>query len=271
MYECPICDRDFNSLRSCQQHMSDTGHFRRYDCETCHRDFPNRHAAAQHMNALDHWAPTFPCDTCDLEFSSESGADRHMEANGHYRHYCKTCDRRFNSDNNLRMHLNSHVHRGKNMKCPFCQIAYTTASGLSHHLETGSCSRAPSLNRDTLYKAIRQRDAGGLITNRQIEWRDEQHLDYQATDRAFNGNCWECYICHSGFGSKTGLNQHLNSPRHKEKVYKCPNTVGGCRKLFVSLAGLFGHLESEQCSFMRFEHVQAHATRILDSRRMISF
>ncbi|KAG5922929.1 hypothetical protein E4U42_005134 [Claviceps africana] len=224
-----------------------------YECDTCYREFATHQAVCQHMNALDHWAPVYPCETCDYEFRFEEDARDHMETYGHYRHYCKSCDRHFMNENCLR------------------QASYTTASGLSHHLETGSCSRAPSLNRETILRAIRQRDAHGLITNRQIEWRDEEHLDYKATNQAFNGVNWECYLCHREFGSRNGLNQHLSSPRHKEKAYKCPNTRGGCQKLFASLAALFGHLESEQCSFMRFENVQKQAKRILDSRKMISF
>ncbi|KAG6030298.1 hypothetical protein E4U41_000130 [Claviceps citrina] len=194
-----------------------------------------------------------------------------MKNYGHYKAYCAACDRHFSSENSLRMHMNSRVHRGRNIACPFCQAPYTTASGLSHHLESGSCSRAPSLNRESILRAIRERDTCGLITNRQIGWHDEEDAEYEASNKAFNGSYWECYLCHSEFTTMRGLTQHINSPRHKQKVYKCPNTRGGCPKLFVSLAGLFGHLESEQCAFMRFEQVQTHAARILDGRRMISF
>ncbi|KAG6008282.1 hypothetical protein E4U21_004744 [Claviceps maximensis] len=271
MYECPLCTRSFNTASACQQHINDTGHYPRVECETCYRDFPNRHAAVQHMNALDHWAPKFPCDTCDLEFFSEDAADSHMGDYGHWRHYCKACDRRFMNENNLRHHLNSRTHRGRSIDCPFCKAGYTTASGLTHHLETGSCPVASRVNRESILRTIRDRDPGGFITNRQIAWHNEQDLGYEATDQAYNGDSWECYLCLCEFSTRRGLNQHLNSPRHKEKVYKCPNKRSGCPKLFVSLAGLFGHLESEQCSFMRFEHVQKHATRILNSRKMISF
>lgn len=88
---------------------------------------------------------------------------------------------------------------------------------------------------------------------------------------AYNGYAWECYICHSQFSSLHGLNMHLNSPRHKEKVYHCLNHRGGCPKQFVSLAGLFNHLESETCSFIWFDKVQQHVGRILDGQRLIAF
>ncbi|KAG6079707.1 hypothetical protein E4U30_000812 [Claviceps sp. LM220 group G6] len=269
-YECGICDRAFATPRGRTQHANSTGHHPQYDCDYCDDEFYDSNEEWAHKQTYGHWSPNIKCETCSLLFRSDAEANRHMQQHGHYKNYCKPCDRHFENENNLRQHLNSRVHRGQNMQCPFCKTGFTTASGVSHHLETGSCPRAPSLNRETLLRAIRERDPGGLITNKMIGWRDEQVGQYEATSRAWNGMSWECYLCHSGFSSKVGLNQHLNSPRHKDKVYKCPNKRGGCEKVFVSLAALFSHLESESCSFMRFEQVQQQATRILDSGRMIS-
>ena len=154
------------------------------------------------------------------------------------------------------------------MSCPYCKETYVTASGLSHHLETGSCPNAPHLNRESIHRIIRKRDPSGLITKKQITYGDS-NVTYSATDRAFNGNDWECYICHQIFGKITSLEQHLNSPKHKQKVYHCPN--GRCEKEFVSLAGLFQHLESESCAFMRFERVQKEVGKVFSSNRMIAF
>lgn len=118
---------------------------------------------------------------------------------------------------------------------------------------------------------VRERDPYGVITNKQIGWHEDETVRYEATSRAFNGSYWECYICHSEFNSSNGLNMHLNSPKHKQKVYHCPNKRGGCGKQFVSLAALFNHLESEKCSYMRFEKVQQRVGTILDGRKLISF
>ncbi|OAA37880.1 Zinc finger, double-stranded RNA binding protein [Metarhizium rileyi] len=202
------------------------------------------------------------------QFRTETAAENHMKAQGHYQNYCKACDRHFQNANNFQMHLNSRVHRGSNVPCPFCGIGFTTASGLSHHLETGSCNKAPSLNREKILALIRRRDPRGLITNKQIGWHDEGAATYEASGEA---HAWECYLCHGEFGTLHGLNMHLNSPKHKQKVYHCPNKRGACGKQFVSLAGLFHHLESESCAFIRFEKVQQHVGTILDTRRMIAF
>lgn len=140
--------------------------------------------------------------------------------------------------------MNSKTHRGTDIKCPFCRTGFVTPSGVSHHLETGSCPNASNMNRHSIARIVQRRDVNGLIANKQIEWHDSQNLHYQATNQAWNGQSWECYLCHRGYGSVRALNQHLNSPAHAQKAYHCPNSRG-CFKEFATLASLFNHLESE--------------------------
>lgn len=162
--------------------------------------------------------------------------------------------------------MNSKTHRGAKIACPFCKTAFVSASGLSHHLETGSCPRAANLNRKTIHHMLQQVDVSGVVTNKQIEWhKEEPHITYSASDRAFNGDAWECYMCHRRFSLRNGLNQHLNSPVHQQRVYHCPNRAGRCVKRFVTLAGLFNHLESESCEFIRFEKVQQVQQQLNDA------
>ena len=154
--------------------------------------------------------------------------------------------------------------------CPFCKVNYVSASGLAHHLETGSCVRAPQLNRDTILRIVRERDPHGVITNKQLTWHDGTRVTYSATERAWNGDAWECYMCHREFNTANSLNQHLNSPAHQQAVYHCPNHR--CGKEFKALAGLFNHLESETCAFMRFEKVQTQVGNVFNSSsRMLTF
>lgn len=125
------------------------------------------------------------------------------------------------------------------------------------------------MNREKILQIIRERDPKHLITNKQITWQDTQTKRYSANDSAWNGSGWSCGFCSREFRSRTALNQHFNSPIHQQKVYRCPNR--GCRKEFTSLAGLFGHLESESCAFMKFETVQKQVGRVVGSSRMIAF
>ncbi len=103
------------------------------------------------------------------------------------------------------------MHRGTDIKCPFCCSNFTTATGLVHHLERGSCPYASDLNRDEIYRFVRSKDPNGLISKKLIGWKGESNVTYQVSGRAWNGDAWECYFCHRGFGTATSLEQHLNS------------------------------------------------------------
>lgn len=65
------------------------------------------------------------------------------------------------------------------------------------------------------------------------------------------------------------MNNHVNSPTHKEKVYHCPGRM--CGREFRALAALFNHLESETCGAVRFDTVQRNVGDMLSGRRLIKF
>ena len=113
-------------------------------------------------------------------------------------------------------------------------------------------------------------DPKGIITLKQITWHEGTRGTDEATDMAFNGSGWECYMCHRAFTTRHPLDQHLNSPAHRQEACRCPNGQK-CGKEFVALAALFNHQESESCAFMRFEKVQTQGGQILSSNRMITF
>jgi uncharacterized CHY-type Zn-finger protein len=152
-------------------------------------------------------------------------------------------------------------------RCRFCWVDCISASGLTQHLESGNCPYAPHTTRQSILDSVRARDPYGRVTDQDIEWGREDMVHYSATQFAFNGGFWECYLCHKEFNSRHALNSHLNSPTHKQKVYYCPN----CEKRFVILGGLLNHLESETCRFMRFDTVQQKVTDVIHGQRLLNF
>ena len=164
-------------------------------------------------------------------------------------------------------HLHSNVHQDSSVSCPFCSRKFTTASGVSHHLETGTCPNTSGMNRKSIYQFIAQRDRAGVVTNKAIGWYDDESWD---TDNAYNGNYYECYICHREFNRQRDLDQHLYSPTHQQEIYHCPN--GKCAKQFKTLAAMFNHLESESCGFAKFGRVNQCVDRLFASgQRQIGF
>ncbi|KAF0320261.1 hypothetical protein GQ607_012523 [Colletotrichum asianum] len=274
VFTCGTCWREFPAgWESRQQHFDATGHREPlYECDTCDRYCSSRSGIDQHMNALDHWADSvssdsdvYGCDDCSDVFSEE-GDLRYHEQQYHY--YCDPCNRYFESRNNLNQHLNSRIHRTSSLQCPFCKQTRATATGLINHLEQGGCPNAP-LNREKLYEAVRRRDPNGIISKKLLAWPGS--TTYAATAKTWNPKvrAYECYLCHNRYRALEHLNQHLNSPVHKQKLYHCPNSR--CGKEFTLLAAVISHLESESCKFMRFDAVQQNVERIIDPGRMISF
>ncbi|KAI3324226.1 hypothetical protein HD806DRAFT_62966 [Xylariaceae sp. AK1471] len=267
-WNCDTCDRVFGSWQALNQHAAALGHRRElydpdplYPCDRCGAVYRSEAAVNAHMRTYNHWK--YRCSCCSLTGPTEAGIKQH-EIEDHL--WCSVCSRIFQSYNNIKMHLNSQIHRGKSVKCIFCPLPFTTVAGLAHHLETGSCANAPSLNRDELYKAIRRHDPSGVITKKLIGWQGSTH--YEATAQTWNGDYYECYFCHREFNTLPSLNQHLQSPIHQQKLYHCPNP--GCAKEFTSLAAVCNHLESESCSFMRFQDVQGKFQGIMSGNRLIT-
>lgn len=209
------------------------------------------------------------CDTCTRTFNSFRASEQHMDARGHWAHYCAPCRRKFDNSNNLRMHLNSRTHRGANVSCPFCQRAFTSASGVSHHLETGSCPNARCVNRESIFTTLRQRDRNGIITNNLLEWHGE--AETWSIDNAWNGHTYQCYLCRRQFAAMGDLDRHLKSPAHMQEIYHCPNKMR-CGSQFKTLAAMFNHLESESCGFIKFSGVQSNVGGFLaGNQRLIGF
>ncbi|WXC65157.1 hypothetical protein SNK03_010965 [Fusarium graminearum] len=267
-YYCPDCDRHFHSGRKARdQHCLATGHaLPQFDCDTCSFCFDDEYDRCEHMNLEMHWAHNvLECRMCYLRAVSKDEISKH-EIELH--NYCADCERQFSNLNCIRQHLNGKIHRVSTVNCPFCKAKCGTATGLSCHLERGSCPRVP-MNRKKLYKYVRNRDPAGVIVNKRLEWHGER--TYEINPRlAWNhwAKTYECYLCHKLHSSLHGLKLHLESPKHQQKLYHCLNPT--CRKEFATLAALINHLESESCKILRFQQAQRGISSIVDPNRMIS-
>ncbi|PHH90137.1 hypothetical protein CDD83_4419 [Cordyceps sp. RAO-2017] len=267
-FECGTCGKGFpGGWRARESHCNATGHARpAFECDVCPRWFNSQLACNQHMMDTGHW-PTveqYECGFCRDTWSTEEQRDEH-ERRDH--NYCAECDRCFMSYNNLTMHLRSHAHRGRPVECPFCRRHFAAAAGLTNHLETGACTHAADLDRDAMYRFVRRKDPCGLLSKDLVGWDGSD--EYRASDRAWNGAAYECYLCHREFALLAGLNQHLNSPRHQQPLYHCPNQ--NCCMDFRSLAAIINHLESEACGCTRFDTVQRKIGDLVTGDRMITF
>ncbi|KAI4269646.1 MAG: hypothetical protein L6R35_006675 [Caloplaca aegaea] len=246
MPEC--CGRNFtaNGIRN---HLDNSAyHANEIECHWCYARWPThgRKARLAHEQSL-HW---LACDSCSYIFRTEEELQAHKDEE-HPPNYCYGCKRRFQNLNNLNMHLKSSVHAGKNAKCPWCPNKFTNLTGVCLHLESGACPSG--INRQKIDQYCREVDPNHIFTNKQIGWHQNDSVSASlATDAAWDGYWYRCYLCQNGFRSLSGLNQHLTSPVHRQKIYHCPR----CRREYTALSGLVNHLESESCGAFRFDGSQ---------------
>ncbi|KAF4630250.1 hypothetical protein G7Y89_g7885 [Cudoniella acicularis] len=184
------------------------------------------------------------CYPCDKYFNTQNGYSMHMEHNTAHKDLDWECE-----------HMHSRIHAGADMQCPFCKRSFATASGVTIHLESGSCSSG--LNRHKINDMVRRLDRNNVITRPMITMPGYDRVETIATSRAWNGSGFECYLCTKQFNSLHSLNNHLKSPAHEQKIYRCPNRQ--CGREYKLLSGLVQHVESESCGLMRFSQVQRQA------------
>ncbi|KAK4182043.1 hypothetical protein QBC35DRAFT_510683 [Podospora australis] len=269
MFECGTCGKVFPAgWQARENHCNSTGHEPpEFECFVCDEYFDDNWDCSEHMRDSNHLPNEYSECTfreCIEVFWDDEDAVDH-EVHDHW--YCGDCKRDFQDLNSIKQHRNSRAHRGQDIKCPSCKQGYTTATGLTHHLERGACPKASHLNRDQIYNFVRIKDPNGLISKKLLAWAGSD-ITHEATERAWNGRSWECYICHRGFNTLKSLNQHLASPTHQQTLYHCPNR--NCGSDFKSLAAIINHLESESCGAMRFEQVQTKITSIVSSNRLLT-
>ncbi|KAG2153536.1 uncharacterized protein EDB93DRAFT_222754 [Suillus bovinus] len=274
MTYCSRCDRSFYSWSAYHQHIRDSSNH--WECQSCSIDFESWLGLKEHyvqspyhdycqycdkhfdssFELQDHYEDEhYYCGSCEKVLKNALGLHEHNRQK-HANVYCVPCKRLFQSPSNLHSHLNSSTHRPKDIICPFngCDLGFTNKSALILHLESGSCRSG--VNRRVVDNWVRANDRSNVITNpaRLITAGERANVKLIATEQSWNGEAYECVLCHSQFRTLMNLNRHLDSPRHQEKVYRCP--LNTCQKHFASLSGLCQHIESERCGVTKFRAVQ---------------
>ena len=175
--------------------------------------------------------------------------------------YCTDCKRSFQNESNLRHHLNSKLHQPAKHHCPGrgCNKSFVSPAALTLHFESGTC---PSrMMREQLNRLVVCADTNNYITNPSrlitgpLGWNEPPpSATTWATELSRNGDVYECFLCNATFRTLAWLNQHLQSPRHEDKIYRCPKA--DCRTEFVTLSGLCQHVEGGSCGVRMFRRVR---------------
>ena len=131
----------------------------------------------------------------------------------------------FQNKRDLYTHWKSTTHATQQYTCPGndCSKAFGTPSAVIQHLESGAC--VSGMTRQRVNRMAIAADRGAVITNPARIAADNERLSMPepvATTAWFNGSSYECIICHRTCRTLVGLNRHLRSPAHSEKILKSP-------------------------------------------------
>ncbi|PIL25652.1 transcription factor [Ganoderma sinense ZZ0214-1] len=282
MPRCDRCDRWFRTAQALEQHKDDSS--MHHICYDCNKDFALNTALIQHFTQsprhhycrscdehFDDWDDLYDhydeahyyCRICNQVYESEPGLHEHRRI-VHADEYCVPCKRMFRDTNALRHHQRSTLHQGRTIACPMrgCSRSFVSRAALVLHLESGGC---PSrITRDMVNRIVAKLDKHGVLTDSARllgsgsggSGNGQETVTVTgawATARAWNGARYECYLCHRTFAALPDLNQHLNSPAHASRAYRCPGAWRGCGATFRTLSGFCQHVESEQCGVHRFK------------------
>ena len=172
--------------------------------------------------------------------------------------YCPECGAFFVTGHKLHQHLLATGYGGPVVRCPGkkCRKSFASGAALVLHLESGACRSR--VTRQKINRAAARHDTQHIITIPSRMLAYAQHgtapsvVSTLATERSWNGQAYECFLCHREFKTLVGLNDHLRSPVHEERMYRCPLGYAGCGAEFKALSALCQHVESETCGIRRF-------------------
>ncbi|EKM52223.1 uncharacterized protein PHACADRAFT_260453 [Phanerochaete carnosa HHB-10118-sp] len=245
---CHDCGKDFPSERGLTQHYVQSP--RHHYCQRCDSHFDTPYDLQDHY-VSDHWY----CSLCNKIFDSKLGLQEHNRQS-HW--YCATCGRSFASENNLMQHKRTHLP--KTVQCPGrnCTRAFASHADLVLHWESGTCPSGVTrqLVNDTAAKNDRYRlitDARRLIQGPDGGYTPRGSVTTWATQASWNGSAYECVLCHCTYPKLARLNEHLQSPVHDERMYKCPTALEGCAAQFRTLSAVVQHIESGKCGVRKFQ------------------
>ncbi|TFK75427.1 hypothetical protein BDN72DRAFT_892375 [Pluteus cervinus] len=276
---CTQCRRAFVDEHALEQHIRNRPDHNY--CMDCNRRFVDNHALQQHNSAVHQRSDTDSepdlsdastsysetseeddvepyCLSCNRRFNDTMSLYLHL-ANNSRHNWCFICSRDFSSPSALAQHSASAAHRDRSICCPLCGQGFKVPSSIPMHIESGACQEGITRHHVTAavhnMKIIPSISASRLLTGPTSSvYRMQPAISYIATEQAFTGTAFECYLCHKQFKQLRALNAHLDSAAHDDDEFKCPNRR--CNKEFTLISALIQHIESEACGVARFRQVE---------------
>ena len=133
-YECPHCEKSFNSQRDRKRHI-DCRHLKTKDksCDMCDYKTVRGTNLLYHIQSV-HEGIRYNCDECSFQATTLGNVNVHKKIKHQgLRYRCDQCDHSVTSYNNLLKHKKS-KHEGVQYSCKICDYKVKTEETLLNHM-----------------------------------------------------------------------------------------------------------------------------------------
>uniref|UniRef100_A0A6P7EZL7 Zinc finger protein 493-like n=1 Tax=Diabrotica virgifera virgifera TaxID=50390 RepID=A0A6P7EZL7_DIAVI len=142
-FKCPICDKQFTTIRPAYEHQYSHGKETPFECNICGKKFHTSVSARNHKIEAHYEMLTgqkyekFDCKICNKHYANHSGLAHH-----NFRHHkelckqmpalCDICGKSFSTKSQMMNHKLTHTQE-TSYSCQLCSKKFTRAAGLKQH------------------------------------------------------------------------------------------------------------------------------------------
>ncbi|XP_073832616.1 uncharacterized protein [Musca autumnalis] len=219
-YPCTTCQRNFMSVRSLTEHITNKHpEVEKHKCDQCDKTFVLHAHLVEHLNRHK-GNKNFICLICEKEFGYTNTLKEHMRTHsGESPYLCPQCGKTFRSASNLRQHMERHFGL-KKYQCPECPSRFNCRSDLCKHTSTHTNAKPHVCDI-----------CGSRFTR---SYSLQKHKLLHSGERPF-----KCDQCSMTFAIIYHLRRHMRT-HTGEKPYKCKY----CDRAYAESGDLTKHLRT---------------------------
>ncbi|KAF2895092.1 hypothetical protein ILUMI_11080 [Ignelater luminosus] len=194
-YTCKVCDKEFSTSSSLQQHSKLHDVNKKYVCEICGQRFIRKNYLSDHMEGHS-TEKNHICKFCGKAFRRRTVLRAHKRVHTHPNHYvCEQCGRAFTNSSTLKTHRMLIHIKERNFKCVICNLTFPLKSTLNKHVLRHQKRENGEKGFNCIYCEMQYRDKSSL--KRHIEIKHQGRVQLVC-----------CPDCPKKYTSKANLVKH---------------------------------------------------------------
>ncbi|XP_072949518.1 uncharacterized protein [Epargyreus clarus] len=228
---CPVCTREFPSVRSCNAHAAQVHGPGKFKCKLCMAVLHTVDERKLHYLLIHPGRHPFECSVCGKSFQYKSSLYMHKQEHqpNKQSYTCNYCSKVFVKKDSFREHLQ--IHEGPRHACSYCPMRFVQRSNMLRHerRHTGerpyACPHCPRTFADkgacTSHARTHSKESSYACIYCGQTFVQKSKLTYHV--RKHTGeNLETCSICAKLFTSPCALREHMKIHLCKKESVKCP-------------------------------------------------